>query len=486
MISGRDALAQIEHAIARARQDENRLDAALRQASEQAVRLRAERTEAFRELARLKLDALPAQRAEELDAVERRALALLADRRQALEQLTQRRQAAEAAVQQAEAARHERAAALERALDALQDRRTEVEAKTRIDPAWAAQRARVDEVARMAEQAEKKARQAEADRVEKGRPYEADPLFMYLWRRRFGTGEYRASNLVRFFDRKVAHLVGYDKARANYTMLNEIPLRLREHAERVKGEIQSERARLTAIEREALRQGGIEPLEAAAREVKAALDDAEARLAEARKDLADFDRAHDTTVLEGDMPFREAVEMLAQADAQQDLQALYREAVATPTPRDEAIVKRIEALEIGIGRAEQEMGQIRRQMQELVQRRAAIEQQRDHFRQRGYDNPYGGFGNEAVLSNVLGGILGGVIQGAVLGQVLNQGYHRRPGPWDSDFGGGAFPFPFPQDGGGGGFFPQDGGGGWIGGGGGFETGGTIGGGGGEFRTGGGF
>jgi hypothetical protein len=133
------------------------------------------------------------------------------------------------------------------------------------------------------------------------------------------------------------------------------------------------------------------------------------------------------------------------------------------------IVKRIEALEIGIGRAEGEMGRIRRQLQEVVQRRAAIEQQRDQFRQRGYDSPYGGFGNEAVLANVLGGILGGVIQGAVLGQVLNQGYHRRPGPWDSDFGGGgAFPFPFPQDGGGGG--------GWIGGGGGFETGGGFGGG----------
>jgi hypothetical protein len=480
MISGRDALARIEHAVAQARRDENGLDAALRQASEQAVRLRAERMEAFRELARLKLDALPAQRAEELDGVERRALALLADRRQALEQLTQRRQAAEAAVQQAEALRHERAAALEQALDAFQDRRTEVEAKTRVDPAWAAQRARLDEVARMAEQAEKKALQAEEDRIEKGRPYEADPLFMYLWRRRFGTGEYRASNLVRYFDRKVARLVGYDKARANYTMLNEIPLRLREHADRVKAEIQAERERLSAVEREALREAGIEPLETAARAAKAALDEAEARLAEAQGELAAFDRAHDATALSGDMPFREAIEMLAQADAQQDLRALYQEAVATPTPRDEAIVKRIEALEIGIGRSEGEMGQIRRRLQEVVQRRAAIEQQRDQFRQRGYDSPYGGFGNEAVLANVLGGILGGVIQGAVLGQVLNQGYHRRPGPWDSDFGGGgAFPSPFPQDSGGGG-------GGWIGGGGGFETGGGFGGGGGEFRTGGGF
>jgi hypothetical protein len=82
--------------------------------------------------------------------------------------------------------------------------------------------------------AEEKAARAEADRAEKRRPYESDPLFMYLWRRRFGTRDYEASNLVRYFDRKVAHLIGYEAARVNYAMLMELPDRLREHAERLK------------------------------------------------------------------------------------------------------------------------------------------------------------------------------------------------------------------------------------------------------------
>ena len=84
--------------------------------------------------------------------------------------------------------------------------------------------------------AEEKASRAEADREEKRRPYEADPLFMYLWRRGFGTRDYRASPLVRYFDRKVAHHIGYEAARVNYTMLLELPDRLREHAERLKKE----------------------------------------------------------------------------------------------------------------------------------------------------------------------------------------------------------------------------------------------------------
>src|SRR3954468_17364573 len=66
-----------------------------------------------------------------------------------------------------------------------------------------------------AARAEEKAAQAEADRDEKRRPYEADPLFMYLWRRRYGTRDYQASNLVRFFDRKVAHLIDFETARIN-------------------------------------------------------------------------------------------------------------------------------------------------------------------------------------------------------------------------------------------------------------------------------
>jgi hypothetical protein len=84
------------------------------------------------------------------------------------------------------------------------------------------------------ERAEAKAVQAEADREEKRRPYEADPLFMYLWRRRYGTRDYRASNFVRYFDRKVAHLIDFETARTNYAMLLELPERLREHAERLK------------------------------------------------------------------------------------------------------------------------------------------------------------------------------------------------------------------------------------------------------------
>ena len=476
MISGRQALATIEQTIAQARGEEARLDAALKSAADQVARLRAERMDAFRALARHKLDAMTQKGVVgALDAAERQALDLLAQRRQAFERLTERRAAAEQAVKDSEAERHAKAAALEEALKPIAAVRQQVEAQVRASPEWSAERARIEEAPAIAEEAEKKAVQAEADREAKRKPYEADPLFMYLWRKKFGTAEDRSGPLVRFFDRRVARLVRYDKARANYVLLNEIPQRLREHARRMKAEIANARERLTTLEREALVKAGVEPLVARARAAKADLDQAERRLAEAKAALAALDREHDASVLQGEGPYRDAIELLASADARENLQALYRDAMATPAPEDDAIVRRIEAADGAIRRAEREMEGIRAKLRELTQRRAAIEHERDAFRQQGYDRPYGRFDNGNTIGNVLGGILGGVIGGAVLRDTLNGGFHRQQSPWDSDFGGG---FPFPQDAGGDWIGGGSSDGGWIGGGGGssgdgFDTGGSF-------------
>jgi hypothetical protein len=95
--------------------------------------------------------------------------------------------------------------------------------------------------AQMLEAAEAKAVQADKDLQEKRRPYEADPLFMYLWRRRFGTPEYRGKGLARYLDRRVATLIAFDGARRNYAVLIELPTRLQEHAERLRAELSSRR-----------------------------------------------------------------------------------------------------------------------------------------------------------------------------------------------------------------------------------------------------
>jgi hypothetical protein len=464
MISGRQALAQIEQTIEKARQQEAQCELAYTRATEEVGRLRLQRTEAFRDLARLKLDAIRQnQVVGQLDAAERQALSVLNSRQEALRQLTERRRQAEDRVRQAEAQRQAAVDALEQALAEVESTRRSVEAKVSVDPEWISARAQVNAVTGHAQQAEKKAVQAETDRDEKRRPYEDDPLFMYLWKRKFGTATYRVTPFTRYMDRLVARVVGYDKARPNYTLLNEIPERLREHARRVLNELRDARDRLTALERQALVTAGIGSLEARASQAKEAVDEADRTLAEARAALAELDRTHDASVLEGDAPYREAVALLAAADEREDLNQLYQEALRTPTPQDEDIVRRIQATDVMINRALRQAVDAHRQLKEIAQRRAMIEQEWDELRSQGYDTPYGTFGNEAALGNVLGGVLTGAIGGAILGQVLRGGFHHGPSPWDSGFGGG---IPFPQPGG-------FGTGGSFGGGGGFRTGGSF-------------
>ncbi|ACL61245.1 hypothetical protein [Methylobacterium nodulans] len=455
MISGRQALAQIEHTIEKARQQEAQLERAYTTATKEVGRLRIQRTEAFRELARLKLDAITKDKVvSQLDAAERQAVSLLKSRQDALQQLTERRRQAEERVRQAETERQAATDALEKALGEVETTRKKVEAKISIDPEWISVRARVDEITGQARQAEKKAVQAEADRDEKRRPYEADPLFMYLWSRKFSTAAYRVNPFTRYMDRLVARVVGYDKARANYALLNEIPERLREHSRRIISDLREARARLTAIERKALIEASIETTETKAAKARDTLSDAEHRLAEARESLAVLDRSYDASVLEGDTPYREAIELLAAADERENLDQLYREALATPTPRDEEIVARIQATDVMINQALRQAVDAHRQLKETAQRRAMIEHEWQQLRHQGYDTPYGTFGNEAALGNVLGGVLTGAIGGAVLGQVLHGGFHRGPSPWDSGFGGG-LPIPPPDSFGTGGAFGGD-------------------------------
>jgi hypothetical protein len=485
MISGQQALRQIELAAGQIRGQENELQTALRQASDRATRLRAERLEAFKQLAAVRLDALRGQNiTADLDAAERRALDMLAESERELSRLGAERARLEATRDAAERARHEKAHLLAKTLAEIEDFQARVEPQARLQPDWLAQKKTIETARAIAEEADKKARVAETDFEAKRKPYEADPLFMYLWNRKFGASEYKSGFFVRFMDRKVAALVNYPDARANYAMLNEIPVRLRGHAQRQADEVAKQEAKLADIELAALRAAGSAAFEdrvAAARKAAKAADDA---LMAAEAAIAALDaRQGEFTKSRTEGTFNRAVDLVASADAQETIEELYREARQTPTREDDMIVARIEKLEAEIARADDEMSSLRRKAQEVAGRRLEVERERDAFRRRGWDNPYGQVKNENLLGEVLGSLIKGAIQGAVLKDVLKDGYSERRPRADKGFGGrGGFTFPFPDGGSGGGWLGGGSSGGWgggsssggsSGGGDGFTTGGSI-------------
>ncbi len=298
-----------------------------------------------------------------LDSAERRALDLVKDRTRELKAEADARQRLYGAVQAAEAERHKRAAALEQALSALEGVRQAAQPKIRASAAWKAQEEKIAEAIRIADESEKKAKVAEEDREQKRKPYETDPLFMYLWNAKFGQADYRGGNIARFFDRMIANKVGFADARANYAMLNEIPTRLREHAERRKAAIETERQGLAKAEAEALKElgaadlvGKVEAPERADRSREGAVV-AKATLDEFRNQGLGIPK---------DPAYDKAVQALAEAEPARRTPPAAGEAQRTPTPDDDRLVRQIAAMDQKLARAESEVEQIRAEARDMA------------------------------------------------------------------------------------------------------------------------
>ncbi|WP_181701481.1 hypothetical protein [Chthonobacter albigriseus] len=439
MISAREALTSIERAIQGVRRDEDRILALLRETTAEGDRLRSERAEGFRALARIRLDALARDEVVgELDQAERRALELLDRRRGAVDAIADRRKALSARLDAAEEDREARAAARDGAIEAIEALSAKVEARIADDPAWKAADEAVRRAETVAAESDRKAAQAEADREEKRKPYEADSLFMYLWNRGFGTPAYSAGPLARWLDGKVAALIGYEHARPNYYMLNEIPKRLREHATRVAADLPGAVAAREAVERAALEAAGAKALEKKAEEIAAHLAEAEAAVEKIKADLAGLDDEARGALDETANPeVKGALDGLAAAIAREDLRSLFREAQATPTPEDEAIVQKLLDVERALVRVDAQMEELRKTSLDLAGRRTELEHSGESFRKSGYDDPFGGFINEAVIGGVIEGIIRGALSSGKLEEALGDGFRRRSPRLDrGGFGGG--------------------------------------------------
>ena len=436
--TGNDALLSVEQAISRTRAYEGQLDISLRSAMDEAARLRREEFDAFRALARFKLDGLMREKViTGIDAAEQRALSMIEDHRSALEELSRRRDEAQHRLNEAEAQKHKRSEDLAQVLEALDKLRRRAADRIKDDPGWQAAEAAAEGARKVAANADKKASLSEKDLEEKRRPYENDPLFMYLWKKKHGQAEDKSSNLVRYLDGMVARLIDYASARVNYGMLYEIPVRLREHANEKQRDAEASQERVVMLERRALVGDGVEPIEAQAATATASVEAAAEVVAKITKELSQIEADRQHAVGAGyDAICAGAVDLLARELTQRDLQRLYQDALRTPPKEDDEIVVSISKTREALKKVDAEVGQVRTQIRETAQRRSELEGARDRARDSGLDNPMGNFGNaEDVIGQVIGGIIRGALRGTDLDRVLRDNY-RYPAPRaDPDFGG---------------------------------------------------
>ena len=359
MLSGFEAQQSIDQAYAQLRNEEARLDAGLRLVSEDAARLRPERLNQLKALAELKFKRLQSGAlVRDLDAAEQRVKELLDRARAQIDAAARRRDAAHQAILSAEAARNERAAALEAAVGALKSFEADVAARYAADADWLALKTGLETAQNTHDEAEKKTKQAEDDREKKKVPYEGNRLFLYLWRRKLGTSEYKSGFFVRFVDEWIARLIDYREARANYAMLNEIPARLRAHVKGTRSAQEAAKQRLAAFQQQKIAAAGGVPLQQKAVDAKAALDAAEAEVSRAHQAFNAAEEQYRTVADKGEKSvYAQAVDLMVENNSRDDIATLFREAARTKSPEDRAIVEKIDQLTKGIASADRQVAQ---------------------------------------------------------------------------------------------------------------------------------
>ncbi|MGB5718504.1 MAG: hypothetical protein WBN81_15595, partial [Gammaproteobacteria bacterium] len=279
---------------------------------------------------------------------------------------------------------------------------------------------------------------AAADRVEKGGPYEADSLFMYLWKRHYGTSRYSAGPLVRFLDAKVERLCGYHAARPNYAMLLEIPARLSEHAQWLRSDADAAFAALEALEAAAADDDGIPVQRAAVEQAEAALRKIDQRIQQEEQTFNRLFQDQARFAAAEDKYFNKAISTLVAEFEREGFSSLRQHAETTITPQDDRIIQRLANID-SEKRQHQDALDHHKQMHERhLGRMQELQGVRRNFKRERFDDMHSQFDNTGLLSVIMKEFLRGVASSDDLwGTILrNQRYRQtRSNP---DFGSGGF------------------------------------------------
>jgi hypothetical protein len=436
-IRGPQALASLEEALRDIRREEDDINRRLARTNERITKIRETEGDLFRKLAKIRLD--PAVQAE----IEGRMLASEATARDMLKTHSKALTGAERQLAEADqeiARLTDTRTAVLADLEARQGELKAISAKIGAavskDPDYAQKRAHADELARIAAQSLEKTSQAERDQDEKGRPYREDPLFMYLWETGYGTVNYRANSLFAYLDGLVARLTGFAKARPNFAMLNEIPLRLREHAERQAALAAEAETEIDTIENAAIDAAGGKPIREAIEADQARLEtiDGDLVAAEDRRD----DAAEQLTALsEGrDPAFEQALGALAEGLEREDMKTLLAEARRTSTGQDDTIVAQIDEARARVRDEDAELAELKGRLKTLADRRRELEDIQWEFKKARFDDPRSSFREDKLVGDMLNDFLRGGITAASYWEHWrrSQNWSAGTGDWGGGFG----------------------------------------------------
>lgn len=426
MLTGRQTLGTIEQSMADLRREEAELSKRIERSTRAVTDLQERQSEAYRDLARFRLDTDAAGTLNtRLDSAAREARRLLDKRNDDYKVLSEQLRQSETERSQKLKKRQDLDAARDLAENQMDELMDAVDGRLENDSAYLAQREATEQAIATAEAAADKARTSEQDRESKGKAYDADPLFVYLWERGYGTQDYTHRGLTRSLDHWVASLIRYNDARANYAMLTGIPERMARHADRCAEIAEQEEEKLAEFSRNAMTDaagtdlvGSIETYSEEIEQIDAEIEKLEQQIDTLSGALAEFSGGEDAG-------FQKAEEHLSQSLKSDDLNDLWRDAIDTPSPEDEKIVQRIEDFRERVEQVAREIRQDRELQRDIGRRRAELADVIKRFRSKGYGSWESTFSDDKLTTVLLGELVKGAITGADYWARAERSHKRR-------------------------------------------------------------
>lgn len=431
MQAGSETLKSIEAALQDLRRDEQDLRKQLQDAGNERTAIMTKRLDAFKELARVRArHAIADGVIDQADRLSEQVESILSARQKTVESLNARAEAAEAMRAQ-KLAEHEALLAKIEDFETELDRLAE-EARNSLadDPAYSAATKAFEQAEAIFIRAEKKSKQAAEDRKTKGEPFEKDPLFMYLWRRDYGGKDYKPNGLIKWLDEKVAALVGYHDARANYAVLNEIPLRLGEHVARLGKKLAREEQAVAEIEAARIRKLAGSDLPKQLGDARAEQKALHAVLEKIAGELSETTSQVNIYAEGRDRSFLQAVELSAGFLEQESLDRLRRLARETAEPSDDAIVRRIRKFEDELEDLRGSNLKLQSKLERISKRKDELIRLAADFRHSYYDDPGSVFTSRGDADRWLELLLRGAITVAEYWVRAQAGHTWRSRPAD--------------------------------------------------------
>ena len=436
-LSGPDALRILDEAVRDIRREEDDIARKLGRGAERVAKLREAEADLLRQFAkgRLETDTEAELSGRVTQAIIRAqgtakergtAFAALAGRLRGLDkELTDL--VAERASLLAEADRHQSA------LRGLSARIATAIAK---DPEYERHRRAAAALEATAAAATAKARQADIDRELKGRPYRADPLFMYLWNRALKDETTTPSALIARLDRWVAGIIDFPTAQANYVALNALPSVWRDHAKQVAGQAVAAEDGLDRLER-----AGIDAAGGTA--MREALDTAQARMMEidsrmiALQDQRDSITRSQAALIEAtNTEFDRAVTALSMALGSSDIQSVIAAARTVPLISEDALLSQLDDVRLRVAEEEIDTRDQTVRLKTLAVRRRELEDIEYEFKTLKFDDPRSMFRDD----NLVGARLNDFLTGSITAQnywgawIRNQGWTAGTSDWGGGVG----------------------------------------------------